>query len=143
MLYLLTSRSLSGHLTNAAPSLDYLKYAHDFLVLLVCLLQRSTSFKGKELRGRPVPCAHLWGNALTPPAPGDHKGPPFPTSSALAPTDHPASSLSSRLGLMPIRSPNRVSSHRAPCEAVSHVVIGALIMRGMRRRDIQRRIAPK
>src|SRR5258708_13876884 len=83
------------------------------------------------------------GNALTPPAPGDHKGPPFPTSSALAPTDHPASSLSSRLGLMPIRSPNRVSSHRAPCEAVSHVVIGALIMRGMRRRDIQRRIAPK
>src|SRR5260370_23188591 len=94
-------------------------------------------------RPRPVPCAHLWGNALTPPAPGDHKGPPFPTSSALAPTDHPASSLSSRLGLMPIRSPNRVSSHRAPCEAVSHVVIGALIMRGMRRRDIQRRIAPK
>src|SRR5260370_31869765 len=87
MLYLLTSRSLSGHLTNAAPSLDCLKYAHDFLVLLVCLLQRSTSFKGKELRGRPAPCAHLWGNALTPPAPGDHKGPPVHTSSALAPTD--------------------------------------------------------
>jgi len=27
------------------------------------------------------------GNASTPPAPGDHKGPPFPTSSTLAPTD--------------------------------------------------------
>ena len=25
-------------------------------------------------RPRPVPLAHLWGNALTPPAPGDHKG---------------------------------------------------------------------
>jgi hypothetical protein len=29
------------------------------------------------------------GNAITPPAPGDHKGPPFPTSSALAPTESP------------------------------------------------------
>src|SRR5260370_1295838 len=27
-------------------------------------------------RPRPVPCAHLWGNALPPPPPGDHKGPP-------------------------------------------------------------------
>ena len=27
------------------------------------------------------------GYALTPPAPGDHQGPPVPTSSALAPTD--------------------------------------------------------
>src|SRR6266851_9737013 len=27
------------------------------------------------------------GNAITPPAPGDHQGPPFPTSSTLAPTD--------------------------------------------------------
>ena len=42
------------------------------------------------------------GNAITPPAPGDHQGPPFPASSALAPTDHPASYLSSRLRLMPI-----------------------------------------
>src|SRR6266849_2299281 len=38
-------------------------------------------------RPRPVPCAHLWSNALTPPAPGDHQGPPVPTSSALAPTE--------------------------------------------------------
>jgi len=44
------------------------------------------------------------GNAITPPPPGDHKGPPFPTSSTLAPTDHPASCLSSRLSLMPIRA---------------------------------------
>ncbi len=53
-------------------------------------------------RPRPGPCAQLWGNALTPPAPGDHKGPPFPTSSTLAPTDQPASCLASRLSLMPI-----------------------------------------
>ncbi len=57
--------------------------------------------EGLDGRPRPVPRAHLWGNALTPPAPGDHQGPPFPTSSALAPTDHPASCLSSRLRLMP------------------------------------------
>ena len=44
------------------------------------------------------------GNAITPPPPGDHKGPPFPASSALAPTDHPASCLSSRLRLMPIEA---------------------------------------
>src|SRR5258708_16510456 len=52
---------------------------------------------GESLYGRPrpVPCAHLWGNAIIPPAPGDHKGPPFPTSSALAPTD--VDELSARL----------------------------------------------
>src|SRR5258707_1662612 len=58
-------------------------------------------------RPRPVPCTPLWGNALTPPAPGDHKGPPHihihPTT--LAPTDHPASCLASRLSLRPIRFP--------------------------------------
>src|SRR5260221_3187944 len=53
-------------------------------------------------RPRPVPCAHLWGNAITPPPPGDHQGPPFPASSALAPTDHPACCLASRLRLMRI-----------------------------------------
>src|ERR1700680_4931393 len=38
-----------------------------------------------------------------PPHPaGDHKGPPNPTSSALAPTDHLAPCLTSRLRLMPI-----------------------------------------
>jgi hypothetical protein len=44
-------------------------------------------WEGLYGRPRPVPCAYLWGDAITPPAPGDHKGPPFPTSSALAPTD--------------------------------------------------------
>src|SRR5713226_6694603 len=57
--------------------------------------------EGPYGRPRPVPCAHLLGNAITPPPPGDHKGPPFPASSALAPTDHPASYLASRLRLMP------------------------------------------
>src|SRR5713101_4760670 len=42
------------------------------------------SLQGLDGRPRPGPCAHLWRNALTPPAPGDHKGHPFPTSSALA-----------------------------------------------------------
>ena len=32
---------------------------------------------------------------------GDHKGPHHPTSSALAPTDRPASCLASQLRLMP------------------------------------------
>src|SRR5216683_436807 len=58
--------------------------------------------EGLDGRPRPVPCAHLWGNALTPPAPGDHQGPPHIRPTALAPTDHPASCLSSRLRLMPI-----------------------------------------
>src|SRR6266478_536922 len=51
-------------------------------------------------RPRPVPFAHRWRDAITPPPPGDHKGPPFPASSALAPTDHPACCLASRLSLM-------------------------------------------
>src|SRR6266446_7970489 len=47
-------------------------------------------------------CQKSLGNASTSPPPGDHKGPPFPTSSALAPTDHPACCPASRLRLMPI-----------------------------------------
>ncbi len=62
-------------------------------------------WEGLYGRPRPVRCAHLWGNALTPPAPGDHKGPPLPTSSALAPTDQPASCLASRLSLMRMGGP--------------------------------------
>src|SRR6266404_7638279 len=63
---------------------------------------------GEERRGGPLRSPASWsvcsraGKASTPPPPGDHKGPPFPTSSALAPTDHPASCLASRLRLMPI-----------------------------------------
>src|SRR6266851_9209553 len=56
-------------------------------------------------RPRPGPCAHLLGNAITPPPPGDHKGPPHIHSTALAPTDHSASCLASRLRLMPIGRP--------------------------------------
>jgi len=63
-------------------------------------------------RPRPVPCAHLWGNAITPPPPGDHKGPPHIHPTTLAPTDHPASCLASRLRLMPITA--NVSALRAP-----------------------------
>src|SRR5713226_5518896 len=42
------------------------------------------------------------GNALTPPPPGDHQGLVKIPRIFLAPTDHPASYLSSRLRLMPI-----------------------------------------
>ena len=63
-------------------------------------------------RPRPVPCAHLWENALTPPPPGDHKGPPHIRPTALAPTDHPASCLASRLRLMSITAD--LSAPRAP-----------------------------
>src|SRR5712692_6791379 len=58
--------------------------------------------EGLDGRPRPVPCAHLWRNALTPPPPGDHQGPLHLRPTALAPTDHPASCLASRLRLMPI-----------------------------------------
>src|SRR5712692_8751060 len=33
-----------------------------------------SGWQGLYGRPRPVPCAHLWGNAITPPPPGDHKG---------------------------------------------------------------------
>src|SRR5258708_13455550 len=51
-------------------------------------------------RPRPVPCAHLWGSALTPPPPDDHKAPPNIRPTALAPTHHPPPSQSSRLTWM-------------------------------------------
>jgi hypothetical protein len=63
-------------------------------------------------RPRPVPVAHLWRNALTPPPPGDHKGPPHIHPTALAPTDHPTSCLASRLRLMSITAD--LSAPRAP-----------------------------
>src|SRR5258708_453111 len=53
--------------------------------------------EGLDGRPRPVPCAHLSENALPPPPAGDHQGPPHIRSTALAPTDHPASCLASRL----------------------------------------------
>src|SRR5438132_9652903 len=51
----------------------------------------------------------LWltscGNTTTPHPAGDHKGPPNPASSALAPTDHLVLCLVSQLRLMPIGGP--------------------------------------
>src|SRR5947209_9677307 len=46
---------------------------------------------------------HLGGTRSHPPT-GDHEGPPNPTCATLAPTDHPASCLTSQLSLMPIRA---------------------------------------
>ena len=57
---------------------------------------------------RPRPCSshfHFGGTRLPPHPAGDPKGPPNPTSSALAPTDRSASCLTSRLRLMPIGCP--------------------------------------
>ena len=68
------------------------------------------------------------GNALTPPAPGDHKGPPFPTSSALAPTDHPASCLSSRLSLMPITADYRLSKINTDYETSLYAAMASFII---------------
>src|SRR5437588_3503409 len=56
----------------------------------------------------PASCStdsNLAGTRPPPHPAGDHKGPPFPSSSSLAPTDRPASRLSSRLRLMPIGRP--------------------------------------
>ncbi len=62
----------------------------------------------------------FWGNTTTPHPAGDHKGPPNPTSSSLAPTDHPALYLVSQLRLMPIGRPSR-SSWQSFTDAVSVV----------------------
>src|SRR5216683_406307 len=67
------------------------------------------------------------GNALTPPAPGDHKGPPHIHPTTLAPTDHPASCLASRLSLMPIggplRSPALLHGRRDPLREMTRRVM--------------------
>ena len=44
-------------------------------------------------RPRPGPFAYMQGERDHTPPPGDHKGPPFPTSSALAPTESRARAL--------------------------------------------------
>src|SRR2546421_2302694 len=74
---------------------------------------------GRLRRPRPVPLASMLGGTRPPPHPaGDHKGPPNPTSSSLAPTDRSASWLTSRLRLMrigqPRRSPNTHQPHQHP-----------------------------
>ncbi|HEX6553778.1 MAG TPA: hypothetical protein VF026_13515 [Ktedonobacteraceae bacterium] len=50
----------------------------------------------------PFPWLPAWRNTIPSPPTGDHKGPPNPSSAALAPTDHPASCLTSWLSLMRI-----------------------------------------
>src|SRR5438094_125021 len=49
----------------------------------------------------------FWGNTTPPHPAGDHKGPPNPTSSALAPTDRLALCLASQPRLMRIGRPSR------------------------------------
>ncbi len=49
------------------------------------------------------PWLQSWRNTITPHPAGDHKGPPNPSSSALAPTDR----LAFRLRLMPGGRPSR------------------------------------
>src|SRR5437764_15428925 len=52
-----------------------------------------------------------WATSSYHPPTGDHKGPPNPTSSALAPTDQLACCLTSGLRLMPIGSTSRPALH--------------------------------
>src|SRR5260370_29342997 len=51
------------------------------------------------------PLLTSWWNTIPSPPTGDHEGPPHRPSSTLAPTDRPASCLTSRLRLMPIGGP--------------------------------------
>ena len=80
---------------------------------------------GGERKGGPLWSPAGWGVIVLPQDwskmnryAGDHKGPPNPTSSALAPTDRSASWLTSRLRLMrigqPRRSPNTHQPHQHP-----------------------------
>ena len=59
-------------------------------------------WEGLYGRPRPVALASMLGEHDHPHPAGDHKGPHRPTSAALAPTDHLASCLASRLRLMRI-----------------------------------------
>src|SRR5713101_4897497 len=76
--------------TQAHSRLRLMRITADLSALIGINLRKSSSpsvgarevrsgGEGLDGRPRPGPCAHLWRNALTPPAPGDHKGPPFPT----------------------------------------------------------------
>src|ERR1700680_3027923 len=83
--------------------------------------------RGWAGRGGPLwaPASSSFGSPVRekdyPPHPaGDRKGPPNPTSSALAPTDHPAPCLTSRLRLMPIGRPLRTPSEHPPPTIMSH-----------------------
>ncbi|HEX6551631.1 MAG TPA: hypothetical protein VF026_02630, partial [Ktedonobacteraceae bacterium] len=68
-------------------------------------------------RPRPVALAHILEEHALLPSAGDHEGPPNPTSTTLAPTDPPASFLTSRLSLMLIgrrKRPHSSQHHPRP-----------------------------
>ena len=50
------------------------------------------------------PWLAAWRNTITSPPTGDPQGPPTPTSTTLAPTDRPASCLTSQLRVMFMRA---------------------------------------
>ena len=62
--------------------------------------------EGLDGRPRPVPLAHSLVEDGPIPTTGDHQGPPNPPSTTLAPTDRPASCLTSQLKLMRITADN-------------------------------------
>src|SRR5713101_8607663 len=71
--------------TQAHSRLRLMRITADLSALIGINLRKSSSpsvgarevrsgGEGLDGRPRPGPCAHLWRNALTPPAPGDHQG---------------------------------------------------------------------
>ncbi len=72
---------------------------------------RAVGQRGEGLDGRPRPV--LLGEHDHTPLAGDHQGPPNPSSTALAPTDHPASYRSPRLRSMPIGRPGSLYDESA------------------------------
>src|SRR5437588_12050692 len=68
----------------------------------------------------PFPWLPSWWNTIPSPPPGDHQGPPHPSSTTLAPTAHPASCLTSRLRLMPIIADNELSQNNPAIHDVGH-----------------------
>ena len=58
------------------------------------------------------------------PPTGDHKGPPTPTSTTLAPTDRPAACLTSQLRLMPMRA-----DQSAVCTINRHLRLDSFVNR--------------
>ena len=63
-------------------------------------------------------------NTITPHPAGDHEGPPNPSSTTLAPTDHPASCLTSRLRVMRIRADqSAVGAVNRPLRAIYNYLV--------------------
>jgi len=68
----------------------------------------------------PFPWLPSWWNTIPSPPPGDHEGPPNPTSTTLAPTARPASCLTSRLRFMPMRADYELSQNNPAIHDVGH-----------------------